>query len=94
MIETPLFLKLLSSDKFSNMHSLHFSDNLFWNTVANTDSLTKITKIRLVFDHLREQFSSVFRPYQKVCIDKSLVLWSEKNVGLGSTFHPKDTDSD
>ena len=76
MIETPFFLKLLSSNRFNSiMHSLHFCDNLFCNTVANTDSLAKI---RLVFDHLREKFSSLFRPFQKVCIDESLVLWRGK----------------
>ncbi len=42
MVETPLFLKLLSSNRFSNIqHSIPFSDKLFWNTVANTASLTK-----------------------------------------------------
>lgn len=76
MIQTPIFQNLLSSNRFSSiMHSLHFSDNIFWNTVLDTDSMRKI---RLVFDHLRAKFSSVFGPYQKVCIDESLVQWRGK----------------
>ncbi|KAG5883736.1 hypothetical protein JTB14_008579 [Gonioctena quinquepunctata] len=48
---------------------LHFCDN------TNINPNDRLFKIRLVIDHFREKFKSVMHPFQKVAIDKSLVLF-------------------
>ncbi|RUM31931.1 MAG: hypothetical protein DSY42_02035 [Aquifex sp.] len=71
--QTPIFSKVMSVNRFSNiLRALHFTDNL--KAYAN-NTTEKMNKIRIVFDHLRGKFKDAFYPYKNVNIDESLMLW-------------------
>ena len=67
---TPAFGKLMTYDRFLLLlKHLHFYDK---RTERPDD---KFQKIKLIFDDMREKFTSKFKPFQDLCIDESLVLW-------------------
>ena len=69
-VATPIFNKFMARDRYTNILSnLHLADN---DNPSETDS---IWKMREVFDMLKRKFSKFFRPFQKVNIDESLILF-------------------
>ena len=72
---TPIFAKYMSRDRFLDiLRHLHFADN---SIVDNLDEpvVDRLTKVREFFSMLLDKFHRYFRPFQKVVIDESLVLF-------------------
>lgn len=70
LIETPIFSKIFSQDRFFLLlRVLHFDDN----SLANGGD--KLYKIRTIIETLRHKFSSCLQPSQNLVIDESLMLW-------------------
>lgn len=70
LIETPVFSKIFTQDRYLNIRRmLHFDDNCL---ITGGD---KLFKIRTVIETLRKKFSSVLNPFQNLVIDESLMLW-------------------
>jgi len=68
-IETPIFSKLISRDRYWQLWTyLHFNDN-------EVDNSNRLHKIKPIVKQLKTKFKEVFRPYQNVCIDESLMLY-------------------
>lgn len=77
LLSTPIFGQLMALNRFVDiMGNLHFFDILA-NNLLNLPSDT-MRRIRPIFDHLRNAFSTSFQPYRKLCVDESLVLWRGK----------------
>jgi hypothetical protein len=70
LIATSIYGKIISRDRFLQILSaLHFNDN------DTADKNNKLYKLSPVLDFLQQRFRSIFRPFQDLCIDESLVLW-------------------
>lgn len=70
LLATPQFSEYMSRDRYLLLlRLLHFSDN------DNPPERDNLYKIRPIIDHLRQIFGSLFRPFQNVCIDESLMLF-------------------
>lgn len=70
LIETPIFGKIMSQDRYSLLlRMLNFSDN---NGPRVED---KLQKIRPIIELLRNRFKSVMKPFKHLCIDESIVPW-------------------
>ena len=52
---------------------LHFHDNSTM-LPQNDPQYDRLYKIRPVLDHLHEKFQEVYKPWQAVCVDESLLL--------------------
>lgn len=87
MLETLIFGKVISQDRFILLQRiLHLNDNL------NLCPRDRLVMIDTVIETLRKHFKSIFIPYQKLCIDESIVEWKgrllfkqyipSKNTGL------------
>ena len=77
LVNTPIFGKLMSRNRFTAiMGNLHFSDSLRGHiTIQEGGQKDTMERIRPVFQYLKVKFAAAFRPYQKLVIDESLVLW-------------------
>ena len=70
MTTLPIFGKYMTRDRFAAILScLHFHDN------EDPSDIDVLWKVRTVFTMLRDKFKAFFRPFQKVVIDESLVLF-------------------
>ena len=70
MITTDFFTKYMTRDRFILiLRYLHFTNN------DNSPEDDGLWKIRNVYENLNEKFSTFFSPFQKLCIDESLVLY-------------------
>lgn len=70
LLETPMFPKVMSQDRFLLLlRMLHLDDN----TLANGGD--KLYKIRTVLETTRRKFATHFVPFQNLVIDESLMLW-------------------
>ncbi|KAK4309138.1 hypothetical protein Pmani_000613 [Petrolisthes manimaculis] len=68
--EQKIFGKLMSRDRFLQLlRVLHFTDNTI--RVEND----KLQKIRPVMEKLRNSFKTMFKPFQDLCVDESLMKW-------------------
>lgn len=63
---------------------MHFTHEL-----GRTDD--RLDKIRDVINMLRKSFSDAFHPYQELCIDESLMLYTGR-LFSSSTFRRKGVD--
>jgi hypothetical protein len=71
LIETPIFAKLMTRDRFLQLKScLHFADNL--TSDSNTD---RLSKVRPIYEAVSETFKNALIPFKNLCIDESLMLW-------------------
>lgn len=88
LIRTESFGEIMSRDRYTLLlKNLHFCDN----NIINHDP---IMKIRYIVEQLRTSFKNAFYPYEKLCIDESLLLFKgrcyfkqyipSKKAGLGS----------
>ncbi|XP_046837276.1 piggyBac transposable element-derived protein 4-like [Vespa crabro] len=69
LLRSDIFSQIMSKDRyFSLLKMLHFSDK----ASRTADRLYKINK---VVDMLRVSFNNAFQPYQRLCIDESLLLY-------------------
>jgi len=69
VIITPIYRELFSRDRYySIMRMLHFVNN-------NENSSGKLFKVLPIIRHMQEKFQQFFEPFQKLCIDESLLLW-------------------
>jgi hypothetical protein len=65
LLSTPIFTRLMKRDRFFFIMKIsHFCDNG-----------DKLYKLRYVVDYLRNKFREIFSPFEKLCIDESLVLF-------------------
>lgn len=77
LLVTPIFGRLMSKNRFTSiMGNLHFTDSL----QSHLDSQHGVRKdtmerIQPVLEYLKVKFIAAFRPYQKMIIDESFVLW-------------------
>lgn len=70
LLYTPIFGRTMSQDRyFLILRLLHFCDN------RNQTSGNRLFKIDTIIESLRIKFRSVFKPYQNVCVDESIVEW-------------------
>ncbi|XP_053638001.1 piggyBac transposable element-derived protein 4-like [Cherax quadricarinatus] len=70
LIATPGFSDIMPVNRFVLMlRMLHFSDK------PRPDRNDRLYKIRNVFVHLKEKFSTHFYPFRKLVIDESLILF-------------------
>lgn len=70
LLLTPIFGQMFSQDRFLLlMRMLHFTNN------QNQRRGDKLFKIDVVLQTLKKGFSDIFRPFQKLCIDESVVQW-------------------
>lgn len=70
LVPTPIFGQFMSRNRYSViMRFLHFSDSEF------TGMKGPLYKLGNVFKYLCDRFKNVFQPFQKLCIDESLVLF-------------------
>lgn len=68
LLLTPIFGKTMSQDRYLIiLRLLHFCDN------QNQVQGNRLFKIDTIVESLRMKFRSVFKPYQKVCVDESIV---------------------
>ncbi|KAJ8930223.1 hypothetical protein NQ314_017001 [Rhamnusium bicolor] len=73
LLSTPIFARIMRRDRFFFILKIsHFCDN------ALPHNGDKLYKLRYVIDYLRNKFKQVFSPFEKVCINKSLVLFKGK----------------
>ncbi|XP_017889204.1 piggyBac transposable element-derived protein 4-like, partial [Ceratina calcarata] len=69
LLRSDIFGEIMPRDRYFKLLSmLHFNQNI-------TSTNDKLYKIRNVIDMLRKNFSKSFYPYQKLCIDESLLLY-------------------
>jgi hypothetical protein len=70
LLSTPIFTRLMKRDRFFFIMKIsHFCDN------ALPHNGDKLYKLRYVVDYLRNKFREIFSPFEKLCIDESLVLF-------------------
>lgn len=70
LLLSPIFGKMMSQDRYLIiLRLLHFCDN------QNQVQGNRLFKIDTIIESLRIKFRSVFKPYQKVCVDESIVEW-------------------
>lgn len=75
IISTPIFGKYMARDRFINiLRFLHLVDN------ESGPTNDRVWKIRDCFNLFRQKFSDYFHPFQKICIDESLVLFRGRVV--------------
>ena len=82
LLATPVFKKFMSRDRFTSiLRFLHFANNEPDDEDEEQDEPARprvddrIYKVRYVFEALKEKFRTSFKPFQKVVIDESLVLF-------------------
>ena len=69
VIITPMFRELFSRDRYySIMRMLHFVNN-------DENNSNKLHKILPIVRHMQERFRQLFKPFQNLCVDESLLLW-------------------
>jgi hypothetical protein len=70
LTKTDIFGKYMSRDRFLLiLRCLHFADN------TQPKPNDPLWKINYVFSYLKNRFACVFRPFQKLVVDESLVLF-------------------
>ena len=70
LLHIPVFGRFMTRDRYLLLlRFLHFSN------VENEDVSDRLRKIRPVYSLFKEAFSAYFRPFQKLAIDESLVLF-------------------
>lgn len=70
LITMPAFRKFMMRDRYQSiLRFLHFNDN------NNIDREDAMYKMRPVYNVLMTRFKNLFRPYKKLVIDESLVLF-------------------
>lgn len=70
LLYTLIFRKIMTQDRYLILlRLLHFCDN------QNQIPGNNFFKIETIVEFLRMKFRSVFRPYQKICVDESIVEW-------------------
>ena len=70
LIATHQFSNYMSRDRYLLLlRILHFNDN------TTQIPGKRLHKLKPIVDHLRNTYSSVFVPFQNICIDESLVLF-------------------
>ncbi|KAL4113798.1 hypothetical protein QTP88_017371 [Uroleucon formosanum] len=70
LLYSPIFGKIMTQDRYLILlRMLHFCDNL------NQIPGNRLFKIETIVESLRMKFRSVFKPYQKICVDESIVEW-------------------
>lgn len=70
LIQTPIFSKIISQDRYLLLRRvLHFDDN------CNATGGDKLYKIRTVIETLRRKYQSMLYPFKNLVIDESLMLW-------------------
>ena len=52
--------------------------HLYFNNNETETSDNRLQKIELIYNDIKENFKSKFRPFKDICIDKNLVLWRER----------------
>ena len=67
MIRTDLFSKNMTH-KFCDFYILWIPNN-------NQPGNNRLWKIRDIFENLNDKFTRYFSPFQKLCIDESLVMF-------------------
>ena len=102
LLETPIFAKLMTRDRFLLLTKfLHFSNNDNFNPVdPHRDRLFKIREVCNLF---KKQWKAVYNPGINICIDESLVLFKgrlafkqyirTKRSRFGIKFYTLSTDS-
>ena len=80
MLETPVFRKILSLDKFKQiLKYLHFSDNS--NAPSKTEeSYDRLWKIRNIFDILVKNFKNAYNPAQNCVVDEIIVTFKGRVI--------------
>ncbi|XP_043524705.1 piggyBac transposable element-derived protein 4-like [Frieseomelitta varia] len=69
LIRTESFGEIMSRDRYTLLLKiLHFCDN-------NNENYDPIIKIRHILEKLKTSFKTAFYPYEKLCIDESLLLF-------------------
>lgn len=69
LLRSDIFGEIMSRDRYLKLlQMLHFNHDI-------SPTNDRLYKIRNVIDILRKKFSQSFQPYQKLCIDKSLLLY-------------------
>lgn len=70
LLLSSIFSNTMSQDRFLIiLRLLHFCDN------QNQVPGNRLFKIDTIVESLRMKFRSVFKPYQKVCVDESIFEW-------------------
>lgn len=70
LISTPVFGNYMSRDRYQALlKCLHFCSN---NIQPPGE---RLFKIQMVLDEIKQNFKAAFHPYQKLCIDESLMLF-------------------
>ncbi|CAF3127116.1 unnamed protein product [Rotaria sp. Silwood2] len=69
VIITPIFRELFSRDRYlSIIRMLHFVNN-------DDNNSGKLYKVLPIIRHMQGKFRQFFQPFQKLCIDESLLPW-------------------
>ncbi|KAI4473362.1 hypothetical protein M0804_015378 [Polistes exclamans] len=69
LLRSDIFGELMTRDRyFKLLQMLHFTDDV-------NHSNDRLYKIRNVVEMLRKSFNEVFQPFQRLCIDESLLLY-------------------
>ncbi|KAI4478521.1 hypothetical protein M0804_011844 [Polistes exclamans] len=69
LLRSDIFGELMTRDRyFKLLQMLHFNDDV-------NHSNDRLYKIRNVVEMLRKSFNEVFQPFQRLCIDESLLLY-------------------
>ena len=72
MIETPIFGKVMSRDRFEGILSyLHFSDNE--KRAPTCDD--RLYKVRPILDHFIGKFQEMYNPHENISIDEGMLSW-------------------
>ena len=72
MIETPIFGKVMSRNRFEGILSyLHFSDNE--KRAPTCDD--RLYKVRPILDHFIGKFQEMYNPHENISIDEGMLSW-------------------
>ena len=67
---TPNIKKYMKRSRFEEINrTLHFAD------LNSLDRNDRLSKARKLIEHVKKKFKSAYKPFQKLCIDESLVLF-------------------
>lgn len=75
-IETPIFARILSRDRFRQIWAAwHFSNN------AEADlSADRLQKVRPILDYFLPKFKNVYKPKRELSLDESIMAWRGRLV--------------
>ena len=84
MIETPIFGKVMSRNRFEIILSyLHFNDNEKRSPMCDDP----LYKVRPIIDHFVAKFQEMYNPHENISIDEGMLSW---RVRLGfRVYNPK-----